>query len=203
MIATLAGWSYAHSTPANRVATLLACQSFDSIVARVARASIVSVEWECFRTATLAGCNRVSAILRVSEADYDAFYNSPVGIRAQYARSESHGELADRQLVTALEPRLLPELEVLATVPRDWLQRSLRGREAKVWIFESEVEGQDADDVIIYAPWERQGLAREGLRAPIGTLLEVKGAWLDQSGYEKSNPAKAHRSYTIHRTGYI
>jgi hypothetical protein len=203
MTAALPGWSYARSTPTGRVAALLAWQDFDAIVACLACASIVSAEWEPFRTAALAGCSRASATLRVSQAEYDGFYNSPVGIRAQYARAGSHGELADRQLIAALEPRLLPELKAVAPPPPDWLQRSLRGRGAKVWIFESEVESQDADDVIIYEPWARQSLAREGLRAPIGTLLEIKGAWLDSAGSEQQNPAKAHRSYTIHRTGYV
>ena len=197
-------WRYSRAVSARRVRALYAWHSFEEIVAKICSARMVSADWEPFQTAALPGCRRSSVVLRVAKSTYDAFYNAPVGIRGCYAASQSAGEEADRLLISSLEPRLLDFAAPRVTgTTRQLLQKSLRGQQAKTWIVESEVEEQTTDGSIIFEPWERATLAGEGLCAPVGKLLEVKGGWLDPAGNERCNPAKKSRSYTIHKTGYI
>jgi hypothetical protein len=80
---------------------------------------------------------------------------------------------------------------------------SLRGRQAKVWIDETEVEDQLSDPTphIVFAPWEFNEPGGPGLRAPMGTKLGVKGGWVSETGDEVNNAAKDGRSGHINRTG--
>jgi hypothetical protein len=139
----------------------------------------------------------------VSPDAYDAFFNSPLGYRAQYARSITEGEKANRQLLSALEPGLVDAAARLKVATHSSVLASLRASRAKLWILESEVEQQLSDaPSIIFPAWEFESLAGQGLRAPVGTLLEVKGAWMDPLGKEVLDPTKAHRSEQVHKTGF-
>ena len=203
MTSTIPGWSYSSKVPTGRALALMAWGDFNEIVAAVTAADLMSAEWELFRTAVLAGCHRLSVVLRVPPNVYDAYYNAPIGVRAQYARSEHAGEAADRLAIASLEARLLKFAHIQTQIAPELLRGSLRGAHAKTWIVESEVQDQESDNCICFEPWARASLAGEGLHAPVGTLLEVKGGWLDLGGTELLNPAKIHRSYTISKTGFI
>ena len=62
------------------------------------------------------------------------------------------------------------------------MAKSLDGEQAKVWIVESAVEEQlTGSPPISFAEWEFNEPDGQGLRAPVGTQLEIKGAWIDQS----------------------
>jgi len=200
---TRADFQFASHLEPARVSALLAWRSFDEVASHLSASRILSCEWESFRTSLLAGCHRASFILQVEATTYDAFFNSPVGIRAMYALAPSTGEAADRLLINALTPLLL-SFHGSSAALHPWTTKSLSLSEAKVWIVESEVEDQLSElPSLLYAPWERESLSGEGLRAPVGTTLEVKGGWLDAVGIERRNPTKAHRSLTLHKTGYI
>jgi len=54
---------------------------------------------------------------------------------------------------------------------------------------------------IIYPIWAEAPVAK-GQRAPEGTLLEIKGGWLDTGGNEQRDDWKAYRSEDIHLTGW-
>jgi hypothetical protein len=41
-----------------------------------------------------------------------------------------------------------------------------------------------------------------GLLAPVGTKLEIKGAWVDEGGKERVDPQKLGRASEIHLTGF-
>jgi hypothetical protein len=143
--------------------------------------------------------------LRVSRNEYDAFFNSAAGYRAQYAISPTAGASANRKLLKSLEPQLLAAARKQRKVT-PWLVRaSLRGTDAKVWISEDEVDDQLSDPLpsLAFARWEFRSPNGQGLRAPVGTLLEVKGAWLDVGGVEMRDPTKEDRSLRIHETGFI
>ncbi len=93
---------------------------------------------------------------------------------------------------------------------------SLRGSDAKVWI-------NDADLPIVkemhidYRPWVAKALAsrsgtladqaaraiaEEGVLAPVGTHLEIKGAWIMPNGHECRDPRKANRGQEIRDYGH-
>lgn len=165
---------------------------------------IAPLYWERATKRELDGCYRASFVLTVPPDVYDAFFNSPVGYRGQFARSETQGEEANRKVIEVLLPRFL---EIAANHPAATLQfvmASLKGKQAKIWIDETEVDDQLTDPLpaIDYAEWEFNDRDGQGLRAPQGTKLEVKGGWVDPMGDVVVNPSKNNRSGNINRTGY-
>jgi hypothetical protein len=204
MSGILPNWQYADSVDTARAQRLLSLSAFSEVVELVAKAQVVDFTWEPFTGTPLAGCSRASFILRVPPTSYDAFFNSPAGYRGQYALSASDGESANRRLLRSLEPKLLSFAAKKNDAPPSAVSASLRASEAKLWIYESEVEAQLGEEqpAILYTPWAESSETGVGLLAPVGTSLEVKGGWLDRQGQERRNPAKANRSNEIHELGY-
>lgn len=197
-------WSFAESVGAERRERLLSYGGFDEIKQMIGASEVTAVTWEQFSGELLKGCGRASFLLRVSTEAYDAFFNSPVGYRAQFAIDIGMGEHANRRLLTTLEKRLIAFARAHSSIPEQRLVASLRGEEAKVWIHESEVEAQLGDDcpAILYPPWQHATDSGVGLLAPVGKEITVCGGWLDAQGNAHRNPLKAHRSEEIHRIGY-
>jgi hypothetical protein len=158
--------------------------------------------WEPAITPRLKGlgCHRASFVLTVVPDIYDAFFNAPVGYRGQFARSEKHGEAANRQVLKALFLRFLEIASHNPTATPESVKTSLKGSQAKIWIDEDEVEEQVAPS-IDYPLWECHEPGGIGLRAPRGTRLEVKGGWVGSTGEEVINTHKRHRSGNITRIG--
>jgi hypothetical protein len=197
-------WQLTSALPSERAARLLAWRSFDEIVERLATCHIAALYWEPATKLELNGCHRASFVLTVSLDVYDAFFNAPVGYRGQFARSETQGEAANRKIIDTLLSRLLAVAAERPTATRQFIMTSLQGRQAKIWIDETEVDDQltDPNPSIDYADWEFNDRDGQGLRAPRGTKLEVKGGWVGPMGEEVINPSKNSRSGNINRTGY-
>lgn len=202
-VAVTVRWNFFDNVGPDRAARLLAWTHFDQILARLLHEPVASYDWEQAYSANLPNCHRASFVLRVAPELYDAFFNSPAGYRGQYAASETIGETANRKILDALEASLLNFVDTsLASRPANIVQ-SLRAKQAKVWIVETEVEEQLQADApsIDYPSWDFNTPNGQGLRAPLGTLLEVKGGWLDSRDNECLDPTKLHRSSFIHKTG--
>ena len=197
-------WQFGDSVPADRGRILLSYVSFDEVMGHFQMAKIVAFAWEPFQSDRLRECHRASFLLQVSRDMYDAFFNSPVGYRAQYAVSTGMGEAANRALLRKLEPRLLEFAREKNLVPETRVKASLQAADAKIWIYEPEVEAQlgREDTQILYAPWQQASTDGVGLLAPVGTKLEVKGGWMDDHRKEHRDPFKANRSEEIHSVGY-
>jgi hypothetical protein len=130
------GWSFAQSFPKERANDLSKWRSFASLVEEILRGEIRCAAWESFENDRLRGCWRVAFEVRVNHVGIcDAFYNAPVGSRAQFARSIEHGVASNRWLLARLEPLLLQTCRErgLDTTP---VKCSLQGDHAKMWIVE-------------------------------------------------------------------
>jgi hypothetical protein len=100
---------------------------------------------------------------------------------------------------------------------------SLKARSAKFWIDEQRARAEKADDIrhlivdLEVEPWlttARSYVAApsqedpntikavNGVKAPTGTVLEVKGAFIDEDGEEHIPEDKKDRSLQIHLYGY-
>jgi len=196
-----ANWTFTNVIDGSRSHRLSHISSFDHVIELFRRCVVAPMWWEPATASHLQGCYRASFKLTVSKETYDAFFNAPAGYRGQYALSERAGESANRRLIDSLRPKLLN-----AVKPDDAHQpvtASLGGSQAKIWIVETEVEEQwgDPNPSIEYKPWEFNEHDGQGLRAPIGTTLEVKGAWITSNGEVFENPYKRNRSSNIYRTG--
>jgi hypothetical protein len=197
-------WRFSSSLRADRVDRLLSHDSFSAVADLVEASSILAFCWEPFLADRLKGCHRASFLLQASTEAYDAFFNSPVGYRAQFARSVEEGERANRMLLERLRGNLIEFGSPQMPVSPEHLKLSLDATDAKIWILESEVELHLGDDTpeISYKPWEQAAPRGVGLRAPLGTHLEIKGGWLDARGNECRDPYKATRSDDIRESGY-
>ena len=196
-------WRFTSEVDPKRSADLFAWSSFDQIADEILANPVGQLYWEDATAPHLKGCSRATFELTVEPDAYDAFFNSPQGYRGQFARSEAAGELANRTLIDRLFPRLLAAAGNHPANADGRVTKSLRGAQAKIWIVESEVDAQllDPQPAIVFPTWEFNAPNGQGLRAPRGTRLEVKGAWLDPAGNEAPNLAKRRRSNFIYATG--
>ena len=197
-------WRFTSAVAPERAARLLSLRSFDEIVEDVANCCIAPLYWEPATKRELKGCHRASFVLTVPLDVYDAFFNAPAGYRGQFAKSEKEGEAANRKVIETLLPRLLEVAEKQPAASREFVIASLQGKQAKIWIDETEADDGLADPSpsINYPDWEFNDRDGQGLRAPRGTRLEVKGGWVGPRGEEVINQSKDNRSSNIYRTGY-
>jgi hypothetical protein len=197
-------WSFAPTVEGTRATALLNVASFDEVLRFLDAAVVFAFRWKDFENERLRGCYRAEYALIVAPSAYDAFFNAPVGLRAQYALSPRHGEAANRRMLSSLLSRLL-EFRRATTAPSETeIAWSLCGSQAKIWIDEQEVETQlgSIEAQINYVPWARNSESGVGLLAPRGSRLEVKGGWLNPDQIIVDDPYKASRSEDIHREGY-
>lgn len=198
-------WTFTEQVARVRADRLLAFDSFLAVQKLViATLRIRDVASEKYQGADLKGCKRAAFLLEVSHSAYDAFFNSPAGLRGQYAISPAQGETANRRLLTSLLPSLLEARVQTGALEEEAILWSLAGSQAKIWIYEDEVYEQlgGTRPAIDYAPWAAASETGVGLLAPVGCRLQVMGAWIDGAGTVVSNPSKEGRSLEIHRTGF-
>ena len=199
----MAAWSFTVQVPIDRARRLLALKTFDHIVDLVRNSVVTGFAAEPFRDLRLKGCERAVFQLTTQEDVYDLFFNSPVGYRGQYADSERAGEVANRVVIDVLQPSLL-SIAARSSRPCKWVAESLIGTQAKIWIDEDEVAaqlGRGTPD-IRFDTWQEHSDSGVGLLAPLGTKLEIKGAWVDEGGKERVDPQKLGRASEIHLTGF-
>jgi hypothetical protein len=156
---------------------------------------------------------------------FDLFFNSPWGYRGQYCMGVENGLHRNRQLLDVLKERLLAyaQARTITDFGIDRIRRALELPTAKVWLFEPgqiDVSDLSLKEEILYSVWIQH--AREaraaldanrppsmaqlnaitGVRAPCGRVLDVKGAWTNDSGRELLDPSKARRSENIRDFGF-
>lgn len=196
-------WTFYDSVPETRRKQLLELHSFENIVGGlILCADVIAFARGKPQIDELRGCTRAEFLLNVPSYLYDAFFNSPVGYRAQYAVAVSQGEQQNQELVRALKTKLLAYTSSESDVAN--IERSIDASQAKIWINEEEVQAHYYDDSpeIDYRPWRENSENGAGLRAPIGHRLVVYGGWLDQASSERLNPYKENRGVEIHRVGF-
>lgn len=209
-------WTFSALVPANRSQRLLALADFGEVIDRVVAGTVEFVAEEPRNNQPCLGCRRAFFRVHLPKCAYDAFFNAPVGYRAQYAIGAENGERRNRELLKALEPACIEAMSRHPERDESLLVASLHAANAKLWIQESDLQGLDGVH-IEYPPWlaklaadsvgttaERaaRAAASAGVLAPIGTVIEIKGGWISSGGEECRDPAKANRSAEIHDYGY-
>lgn len=197
-------WSFANSVSADRARSLLSLGSFEVVLELLGSARVDAFAWSKYRGVKLQGCYRVEFLLIVESQAYDAFFNAPIGLRAQYAKSEEHGETATRRALSVLGTKLMAYPRPNARPTEAEVRWSLAAPQAKIWIDEGEVAAQlgESTPQLLYQRWEENSETGVGLLVPCGNRLIVCGGWLDSSSVVRNNPDKASPSTEIHTTGY-
>jgi hypothetical protein len=209
-------WDFTEFVPNDRREKMLALMSFDEVIDQLIAGSIECCRFEPHKNYEYC---RAFFKVRVGKTAYDAFFNSPVGYRAQYCLGIENGLKQNRRLIealTALCLRAIKETEDTAYLEKKLL-RSLLGIDAKVWI--NDEDWPVLDEIHInYMPWvskaknAREGTMAErrartsaeiGVLAPENTHIEIKGGWLTSDNHEWRDPDKAQRAQEIHDYGAV
>jgi hypothetical protein len=208
---------------------LAATTTFDGIANRInEEMRIISFDVCRGKRGKVKGCRRPQFALQVSEVAFDLFFNSPRGYRAQYHKSPEHGERENAKLISLMLHKLISyagDKTPKHPMSAELLEVSLNAKSAKIWINEQGVRSQQGDDIAnkrIYLdvePWvstaraffrapsnypdnNKEIKAVDGVKAPTGTTLEVKGAFVDDNGNEQIAEGKEDRSRQIHLYGF-
>jgi hypothetical protein len=193
---------------------LLRGQRFEQLVEELAQQmSLTKVARE--KSRDNPGYFRAVVTLRVRAAALDLFYNGASGYRAQYFRAADLGTLANRYAID----RLLPAVTVLVaaankrTCPPDWVQKSLRDPDAKLWPHQGVWlrYARQVDQNLLVARWLkrqtdpdrklRKRAKRSMLTPQDEQLLELKGGFLSPAG-EPLGTFKPTRSQELYELGY-
>jgi hypothetical protein len=211
-------WTFSSLVESSRSVELLAVGSFRDLLSRITSGSVRCVELEPRWNPPCSDCRRAVFRVSVPERDYDAFFNSPVGYRAQFCVGVANGEKCNRDTLAGFEQACLAALRRQANldVSEEFVTASVRAEGAKVWINESDLAGLEGIH-IEYPPWiakyhaasvgtmaeqEARSLAFAGVLAPRGIALEIKGGWITANGHEWLDPSKASRSQEIRDYGF-
>ena len=209
-------WEFTQFVSKERRDKMLALTSFDEVIAQVIKGSIEEFE---LQTHSAFEYRRIFFRINVGKTAYDAFFNSPVGIRAQYCMDAETGLKQNRRLIEVLRPFCLIAIRVKCgdSHLEQQASTSLSGVDAKVWI--NDKDWPRSDELHInYAPWvtkaknAREGTMAEraartyaetGVLAPENTHIELKGGWLTRDNHEWRDPSKAQRAQQIHEYGAV
>jgi hypothetical protein len=109
-------WTFTDRVPRSRQEAMFALAEFADVVAILAASAVSHFEIERRRSGD--GHRRAFFKFDVQGQTYDAFFNSPVGLRAQYARGVETGEKANRLLLDALSRPVVCALCASSTAKR-------------------------------------------------------------------------------------
>ena len=199
-------WRFVSGFSPERLQNLDRTVSFEDIGRSIVReAQVTMLPAEIGRVADLRGCRRPVFRVVVEAATFDQFLNGRDGYRGRFWQSPEVGEKANRWLLDQLTPKLTGALGGSSNIGL-FLNALSRGS-AEIWFPEDAAQGSARLRV---AQWEQsaQGAsslsakARDGRWAPSGTVLQVRGAWMSDSGQERIDPDKVERSMELHLAGY-
>jgi hypothetical protein len=212
-------WAFGDRVAPDRHALLSTAPSFDCIATSIA-AEMEIVDFKmCMGTRPeVKGCERAEFKLKVGKATFDLFFNSRLGYRGLYHQSVSAGESANAELISKTYANLIVHVEGHAQLAK--IERSLSCASAKVWINEGGVRKGRTDIAVIEEllvdrwvsaarrfqsepkRYREEIRALDGIRAPTGTILEIKGAFIDRMNGERITEDKKNRSQDIHLYGF-
>ena len=187
--------------------------SFEAVVRQLcAKIKVVRVRRN--RAKSVDGYFRATIKVRVLRRSCTAFHSARSGYRAQYYRSITNGERANAFAVSSLVKAIRQELRDTRLMKKDWIERSLMGRDSKVWIHQGQWlrQSRRRERLLMVERWIRE-LASDGKKrrklARWATLvpqqesaIDIKGAFLTMDGRALPINPKQGRSKQIHDLGF-
>ncbi len=141
----------------------------------------------------------------------DLFYNGRDGVRGRYWQSETEGNAATASIIALLREKLLRFAAnntdnfgpgTLAQGDIGLVARSLDATSAKTWTYEGKNPSFNARPRLIVRRWANNSPSGNWRWAPIGPLLDIKGAFYTPDNKEFVPWEKRERAYNIHRYGF-
>lgn len=222
-------WTYSNMCD-GRIADLSAPVSYAQIVDWIAadvKSTDVKFSIDLGRCGLVKDCLRPEFRFPVERDLGDLFFNGLAGYRAHYYRSKAAGEAANRRVINAMHDLLLDAAEManfkytkkgkpLTRSPVE-IDYSLGLPSAKIWPSECKdlnpelyriIYDPDLPPIQINADrwleFARKGIgnAEIGVCAPEIRFLEIKGAFVNETGEERISEDKVLRSCEIHMLGF-
>jgi hypothetical protein len=141
----------------------------------------------------------------------DLFYNGRDGVRGRYWQSEMDGNAATASIIALLREKLLRFAadntdkfgpRTAARGDMGLVARSLDAMSAKAWAYEGKNPNFNATPRLIVRQWANNRPGGNWRWAPIGPLLDIKGAFYTLDNKEFVPWDKRQRAYNIHRYGF-
>jgi hypothetical protein len=206
-------WALSTSTPKPCRALLHRPLSFGSVMRQLC-AKIKVVQVRRNRAKSADGYFRASVKVRVLRRPCTLFHSGRSGYRAQHYRSITNGERANAFAVSALVKAIRAQLRDTRLMTKEWIERSLLGRDSKVWIHQGQWlrQSRRRDQLLMVERWmrelasrdkERRKLARWASLVPqLESAIDIKGAFLTMDGEPLPFNPKQGRSKQIHDLGF-
>ncbi len=204
------GWKFTAAVPQDRQDRLQSWKSFEVIVDHLVREieQLKDVKFQASSPVDPAlhaqGCHRAEFHFAADPSTADAFFNSAVGLRAQFLEDPNLGQFANAWALAMLDDSLrayVAEVPALQPLHR---AASLRAASAILWAHEPQPSAAEELAVDRWLRAARAGAAKAklGVSAPAVTRLDVKGAWIDRAGNEVVPTARIERRFEIARLGF-
>lgn len=204
-------WMFAHNFDSERRSRLESAASFEYVLDRIVEEiKNIRVSVCQGKEPGLTESRRPVFSFEVSQDTFDAFFNSPVGYRAQYLADPEAGQTANGHLIKRLAPKLA-EVAPSAFADPELLQSevefSLSAASSKVWVHEDNFPFQSLTVDLAVSNWLAEAntgiqKAKWGLCAPRGSMLQIKGAFIDHWGNEIVPKKKVGRRFEIQKYGF-
>lgn len=211
MTTRLSAWQFSSQFDTERRTRLESVVSFESVVDRiVAEAKNIRVNLCQGKDPGLTEARRPIFSFEVSQDTFDAFFNSPVGYRAQYLSDPEAGQAANGHFVERLAGQLAAVASSADADPellQSEVELSLLAASAKVWVHEDYFPFQSLTADLAVSSWLTQAKAgikkaEWGLCAPRCSMLQIKGAFIDHWGNEIVPKNKIGRRFEIQKYGF-
>lgn len=193
-------WQFSSGIDAVRLEYFSKEIAFDEIIQRICdELKVVNYDVDPSYSDELLGCKRPVFKISVSKKTFDIFFNSPCGYRGQYFLNPDMGLKKNNQLIHSISVSLIDyatNIHPAIDMTHAEIYSSLHLGSAKIWIDEDYCDfGTNLMEEIINPIWSKHAerahqLIKDnpdiyekraiwGLRAPIGTIIDIKGGWID------------------------
>lgn len=222
-------WSFTGRVSEKRQELLQTAPKFECIIKRIlGEMEPQSFSMVHGEIGVVKGCVRPEFQLRVHEETFDLFFNSQNGYRGKFRVATYLGESTNATIISAMTDKLVnfaSEHLTSCSVKENDVLFSLSSSTAKIWIDEEGQRAQKSNDILYFnadllvelwygtalkyisSPGEFPDINSEiksvdGIKAPQGTILTVKGGFIDIHDNECIPVAKTNRSEQIHLFGF-
>jgi hypothetical protein len=208
-----AEWALSGDTPKQYRALLHAPRSFEALIRDLcAHVKVIDVCRD--KAQSFPGYYRAEVTILVRRLPCTAFHSARFGYRAQYYASIRNGETANAFAVSSLVVAILSQLRNTNLMTKAWIERSLLGRDSKVWIHQGQWLrfARRRDRLLMVQRWmrklssldsEHRRLARWSTLVPRQEhALDIKGAFLTLAGKPLRCAAKPERGKQLHEIGF-
>lgn len=206
-------WLLAHGTPKHCRTLLHGRQPFETIIRQLC-SGIEVIEVHRNKAKSCPGYFRAQVRVRVHRDRCAVFHSGRSGYRAQYYKSVANGERANAFAVSSITRAISSDLRDTRLMSKKWIERSLLGRDSKVWIHQGQWlrQWRRIDRLLVVKRWNREVDSDDAKRRKLAVWaslvpqyedrIDIKGSFLTLDGEPLSANPKQGRSEQLYELGF-